>query len=317
MSENCFRIYLLDGRAGREKIISVLFALTIIAAVVNGSKQFRSRPCGCGPTDSAIVCIDSEAPGVPCGMPAAGVLAWENDDEFQHALINHGISLRLAAYQIEFPDLPAGEANNMALAAGRLAGTAVMPGEVFSMNRTLGPYTAARGFQMGGSFQGAQVIETVGGGVCKVASTLFNAVILSDLPVVERHPHGMLVPYVPPAQDATVSYGSKDFRFRNDTKTPVLIWGDMAGTTLCLALYGTELPPKVIWHQEIISQQEQPTQYCHSRELEPGQSKIISPGAQGIVVKAWLTIERTDGSTEIKDMGICRYRAMPRIVERG
>jgi hypothetical protein len=104
-----------------------------------------------------------------------------------------------------------GEESNVHLAAKILSGAIVNPGEIFSQNERIGPYSESRGFQKGPTYNGSKLSTTIGGGVCKIASTLYNAAILSNLPIVERHPHGMPVPYVPYGQDATVSYGKIDF----------------------------------------------------------------------------------------------------------
>lgn len=311
------RVYLLDRRPVRKIFLLLLLGAIAGAALINlGAEDIVPAPCGCSSGADAADCIRLTEAEHPYGTPVGGSLAWEEDETFLRAFAAYGLQLRLAAFRIDLPDPPPGEAANVALAADRLAGISVLPGDVFSMNRSLGPYTVQQGYQMGSSYQGNRVVRTAGGGVCKVASALFNAVILADLPVVERHTHGMLVPYVPPAQDAAVVYGSKDFRFRNDTAAPVLIWADTVGSTLFLALYGTELSPGVAWHHDIVSRQEQPTYYYRNRDLDPGESRVVSPGANGLTVKSWLTVERPDGALATKDMGVSRYRPMPRIIER-
>ncbi|WP_238472951.1 VanW family protein [Desulforamulus profundi] len=98
-----------------------------------------------------------------------------------------------------------------------------LPGKIFSQNNTIGPYTSYKGYQTGPTYAGCNVTRTVGGGVCKIASLLYNVATLSDLKVIMRSPHSMTVPYVSPGQDATVFYGVKDFRFINDTEGPVVI----------------------------------------------------------------------------------------------
>ena len=92
---------------------------------------------------------------------------------------------------------------------------------------------------------------TEGGGVCKIATTLYNLAVLSNLEVIERHNHSMPVNYVPYGQDATVAYGVKDLRFKNTTENSILIWAEMIGNRLYMGFYGSEKPPKVIWNHEV------------------------------------------------------------------
>ncbi|MBO8129240.1 MAG: VanW family protein [Peptococcaceae bacterium] len=253
----------------------------------------------------------------PYGRPAYGSLMWENDEDFQELLAKYEVSMRMAAFQTTLPDPLPGEEYNVARAADLLAGTVVNPGEIFSMNTAIGPYTKERGFREGPTYMGNQVVKTIGGGVCKVSTTLYNVAILANLKIIERHCHGMMVPYVPPGQDATVSYGNRDFKFQNNTEHPIIIWADTKGNTLYIAFYGRSRPPKVKWHHKILHRQEMPVIYRNNTKLQPGEEKVIIPGADGLTVKSWLTIEYSDSKTVTKELGIDYYRPMTQVVERG
>jgi vancomycin resistance protein YoaR len=263
------------------------------------------------------IAID-RAEGVhPYGSPYQGVLMWENNRDFHEFCVKHKTSLRMAAFQTTLPDPLPGEEFNVGLAADLLAGTVVKPGKVFSMNATLGPYSKEQGFREGPMYVGNQIIKTIGGGVCKIASTLYNVAVLSNLPVVERHQHGMQVPYVPPGQDATVSNGSKDFKFKNNTNHLVFIWADTQQNTLYIAIYGSTRPPKIIWHHQMLHRQKTWTTYRYNHNLKPGEEKVAVPGADGLTVKSWLTISYPNGSTAKKELGLSHYKPLPEIIERG
>jgi len=251
------------------------------------------------------------------GRPVSGSLMWEDDKNFQELCAKYKASLRMAAFQTTLPDPLPGEKYNVALAADMLAGTVVNPGEIFSLNLTIGPYTSERGFKEGPTYSGTQVVKTVGGGVCKIATTMYNVAILANLKIVERRAHGMLVPYVPPGQDATVSYGNQDFKFQNDTEHPIIIWADTKGNTLYAAIYGSTRPPKVTWHHEILDRQKTRTIYRNNSNLQAGEEKVIIAGADGLTVRSWLTIEYSNGKSIKKELGIDHYKPMPRVVERG
>jgi len=132
-----------------------------------------------------------------------------------------------------------GRATNIALAAKLVDGTIVEPGEVFSLNETVGPRSVNRGFDYAPVIAGDGVLrQGVGGGICQYATTLFNAVFFAGLPVVERHAHGLLITHYPVGRDATVSWGGPDFRFRNDTARAVMIRSWVDGNALTVAIVG-------------------------------------------------------------------------------
>jgi len=132
-----------------------------------------------------------------------------------------------------------GRATNIALAAKLVDGTIVQPGEVFSLNATMGPRSVNRGFDFAPVIAGDGVLrQGVGGGICQYATTLFNAVFFAGLPVVERHAHGLLIAHYPMGRDATVSWGGPDLKFRNDTPKAVMIRSWVEGDALTVALVG-------------------------------------------------------------------------------
>lgn len=132
-----------------------------------------------------------------------------------------------------------GRKTNIALAAKLVDGTIVQPGEVFSLNGTMGPRSVNRGFDFAPVIAGDGVLrQGVGGGICQYATTLFNAVFFAGLPVVERHAHGLLISRYPVGRDATVSWGGPDFKFENDTDRPVMIRSWVKGDALTVAIVG-------------------------------------------------------------------------------
>ncbi|NMB41928.1 MAG: hypothetical protein GX996_08335 [Firmicutes bacterium] len=252
----------------------------------------------------------------PYGGAVHGVLDWEDDNNFLKACRRCETRLRMAAFQITLLDILPEEKYNMVLAADLLSGIVVEPGEHFSFNGAIGPYSKERGFKEGPIYSGNSVMMAAGGGVCKVATTLYNVAVLANLDILERHPHSMLVPYVFPGQDATVAYGSLDFSFKNGTDYPLLIWTGTKANTLTVAIYGRSHPPKVAWHHELLSWQKKHTVYRHNPNLSPGEERVVVPGAGSVTVKVWLTIENIDGSSFTKDLGIIYYNPMPKIIEK-
>jgi len=145
----------------------------------------------------------------------------------------------------------AGRIHNVQLAAGKISGLLVAPGEIFSFNEAVGDISAATGFKQAYIIQGSRTILGDGGGVCQVSTTLFRAILNAGLPVEERHAHSYRVGYYEynsdPGFDATVYYPTEDLKFKNDTPAHILIQShtDTANAKLTFRLYGTSDGRKV------------------------------------------------------------------------
>lgn len=245
-----------------------------------------------------------------------GVLPWEKDERFLKALARNKNPFLMAAFSATLPNPLPGETYNVEIAAKKLAGTVVAPGQIFSQNRTVGPYTRDRGFRPGPTYEGSKLVTTIGGGVCKVASVLYNVVIFCDLEIIMRYPHAMTVPYVPPGQDATVCFGVKDLRFRNTTGKPILIWAQKEGNTLYVGLYGFQKPPKVTWQHQVLKRYSYWKRYKYNPKLAPGEERVVVDGQEGLLVKSWVTVEKPDGEVVIKRRGTSFYSPGAEVVER-
>ncbi|NLX62424.1 MAG: VanW family protein, partial [Tissierellia bacterium] len=116
-------------------------------------------------------------------------LPWAKDEEFLKTQEENGAYILMAAYCSVLIDPLPGESHNVDLAAKSAKGIVIPPKGTFSQNQLIGPYTGERGYKMGTSFAGANLVQTEGGGVCKIATTLYNVAILGDFEIVERHNH--------------------------------------------------------------------------------------------------------------------------------
>ena len=129
---------------------------------------------------------------------------------------------------------------NLKLACKALNGTLVRPGETFSYNAALGQRTEAKGYKPAGAYAAGKSVETIGGGICQVSSTLYYACLKADLEIVERTAHGFTVSYLPYGMDATVSWGSLDFKFKNNTDYPIRIEAWVSDGQVHVKLIGTD-----------------------------------------------------------------------------
>ena len=132
--------------------------------------------------------------------------------------------------------------NNLVLAAEKLNGTIVNPNEEFSYNKTIGERTISAGFKEANAYANGDVVLDVGGGICQLSSTLYNAVLLSNLEVTERHNHYFKTSYVEEGRDATVSWGTVDFKFKNNRKYPLKIEATAENGVVTVTLHGIKEP---------------------------------------------------------------------------
>ena len=129
---------------------------------------------------------------------------------------------------------------NLGLACDKINGIILMPGEVFSYNMTLGERTKENGWKPAGSYVNGLTVDTYGGGICQGSTTLYNCVLQADLKLVECWPHGYVSDYVPHGMDASVNWGTADFRFENTTNWPIRIEASRAGGKMTMRLIGTD-----------------------------------------------------------------------------
>lgn len=261
-------------------------------------------------------CIIRRGVSIDMVSGAVSELPWEEDSEFIESREKNNVYVLLGGYRTVLKDPLPGEEYNVHLAAKLLAGKIIRADEIFSQNTAIGPYTEEKGFKKGPTYVGTTLITTVGGGVCKIASTLYNVAVQSNLQIVERHNHTMPVPYVPYGQDATVAYGIKDIRFKNNTGSDIMIWAQGIDNILYIAFYGSSPGPSIEWYHEVVELREAPKKYKTNPNLGAGEEKTVLEGMDGAIIKSWVTISKED-NVEVKYMGISDYKPMPFIIERG
>jgi vancomycin resistance protein YoaR len=203
-------------------------------------------------------------------------------------------------------------ADNIALAAKLVDGTVVRPGQTFSLNAAIGPRTTNRGFDYAPVIAADNVLrQGVGGGICQYATTLFNAVFFAGLPVVERNAHSLYISHYPIGRDATVSWGSADFCFRNDTARPLMIRSWVESDHLTVALVGNT-GRKVTCTTSPFYDIRKPThgrtnpRVISDSDLGPGIVRW-EQGVNGRSVKVVRTVRNADGALLFRDTFVSRY----------
>lgn len=152
----------------------------------------------------------------------------------------------MGEWSSDYSSSSAARANNVELASKRMNGTILMPGEVFSYDKTIGPRTSENGYQSAGVYVGNRVESGIGGGICQPSSTLYGAVLYANLEIVTRTSHSLPVSYVPAGQDATIAQGYIDFQFKNNSEYPVKIVATYSNRKLVCQIMGVKPEGQVV-----------------------------------------------------------------------
>lgn len=189
----------------------------------------------------------------------------------------------LSQFSTSFTSSGYNRSNNIILSSAKLNGLVLMPGEEFSYNQAVGQRTRAAGFREAGAYSNGKVVQEVGGGICQVSSTLYNAVLYANLEIVERTNHYFNPGYVKAGLDATVSWGGPDFRFRNNRNYPIRIVTDTSGKKLKVYIYGlkTDDDCTVVLDSRYISSVPYKTTYQNDASLATGETRVVSSGSNG------------------------------------
>lgn len=187
---------------------------------------------------------------------------------------------------------------NLQVASNNMNGTILYPGDEFSYNEVVGERTAARGFKKAHIFAGGKVVDGLGGGICQVSSTLYNAVLLANLEITSRTAHMMHTGYVKPSFDATVVYGSIDFKFKNNRETPIKIVSTVKNGNAVVKIYGikTEEDPIVELESVILETRKYTTVTNYDDTMPEGTSKVTQSPMNGYVSEGYKIIKDASGN---------------------
>ena len=209
--------------------------------------------------------------------------------------------------------------SNVKLSAQACNGVVLMPGEVFSYNNTTGSRTADKGYLGAPVYSGGASVEGIGGGICQTSSTIYYAVLHTTLEIVERHAHMYAVGYVPDGMDATVWYGTSDFRFKNNTDYPVKIVTqsyDKNGVRyLNVKIYGTNEDGRYAVPDNSVFDVVQPTtQYKADSSVPRGTTRVdsVQNAYRGRKAQTYRYIYAKDGTLlEKENLGVSSYKMRP------
>jgi len=218
-----------------------------------------------------------------------------------------GIKRRISAFTTDMGVSSSNRIHNVLLMGRYLDGTIVRPGQTFSFNGTIGPRTVERGFVEGQMILGGLLVPSIGGGVCQVATTIFNAAFEAGLPIRERHNHSFYISHYPMGRDATVSWGGPNLVFRNDLDHAILIKASGNSSTLTVSFYGTRQGRKVIATTSAPTAYTSPTlQYAVDPSAPAGSVRTEPGGGPGFSVNVHRKVVE-NGKVIRKDDFFTRY----------
>ena len=224
----------------------------------------------------------------------------------------------LSSYTTSYATSNSNRSNNIALAASKLDGTVIMPGETFSYNETIGKRTVSAGFKEAGAYSNGQVVTEVGGGICQVSSTLYNAVLRVNLEIVSRKNHNFQVSYVPIGTDATVSWQQPDFKFKNNRNYAIRIKATTSNKKITIQVYGLKQADD--YEVEIQSERtgtiQYKTTYTTDSSLRKGQSKVIQKGSNGATSITYKILKRNGEVVSKEVISRDKYQPHNQVIAR-
>ena len=223
---------------------------------------------------------------------------------------------KLGTYTTRYDERDTDRTTNLKIACQKLNNQVVLAGATFSYNSTLGERTIAAGYKNAKIYSNGQVVDGLGGGICQISSTLYNAVVDANLETVERRNHQFVTSYVPAGKDATVVYGMTDYKFKNTRKYPIATAQNGIAT---ISIYGIkeEVEYDVELQVKQISTIPITTVYQEDPSLPVGTEKVKQNGAKGLKTETYL-VKSLNGKVVSSEL-VSRdtYNAMQKIILRG
>ncbi|MCR5677566.1 MAG: VanW family protein [Agathobacter sp.] len=209
---------------------------------------------------------------------------------------------------------------NVENACDFINGTIVYPGEEYRTHENLEPITEENGYAMGGTYLNGAIVDSVGGGICQVSTTLYNALIRAEIEITQRFNHSMTVTYVDPAADAAMAGDYKDLRFTNDTGYPIYIEGYYDGTNITFNIYGVETraADREVSFESVITKQDDPSfQAKADASQEFGYYNIDQYAHIGMTAQLWKVVKEGGKEVSREIFNTSTYRSSPKIVTIG
>ncbi|MFR8233473.1 MAG: VanW family protein [Clostridia bacterium] len=227
---------------------------------------------------------------------------------------------QLSTFKTRYDASDKDRTTNLILACKKLDGKVIMPGETFSYNATLGPRSTATGYKNAKVYENGEVVDGIGGGICQISSTLYNAALMADMEIVERRNHQFVTSYVGAGRDATVVYGLTDFKFKNTRKYPIKLKASSVSGIATISIFGIKEEEReytYTFKTNTISTIPFTTKYVEDASLQPGQEIVKQKGANGLVTQTYMTKMKNGKVISSQLLSKDTYSAMQKIIRRG
>ncbi len=225
----------------------------------------------------------------------------------------------LSSFKTYYYESNVNRTTNLKLSASKINGTVLLPGEVFSYNQVVGKRTIEAGYRDAAIYSGGKVVDGLGGGICQISSTLYDAVVLANLEIVERSNHGFVTSYLDAGWDATVVYGAIDFKFKNSRKYPIKIVASVSNGVAEFQIFGKkeEVEYEVDIETKVIASIPFKVRYVNDSSLAAGKTKVLQGGSNGCKVEAYKVLKQNGQEVSRTLLSRDTYNAMEKIIARG
>ncbi len=247
---------------------------------------------------------------------AAAVVAERQPDIVEEDLASIGDVL--GTFTTDFSSSGSSRSGNLSNGASKINGHVLMPGETLSGYECMHPFTTANGYYTAAAYEGGRVVDSIGGGVCQIATTLYNAALRAELEITQRQNHSMVVGYVKPSMDAAIAGTVKDIKITNNYSTPIYVEGYTENRKLTFTIYGKETRPEnrtVEYVSETLSsispgapaEQVDPS-------MAPGSRRQVQSAHRGVKSRLWKVVTVDGVETERTLLHTDTYNASKAIV---
>lgn len=223
---------------------------------------------------------------------------------------------KLGGFTTSYATSGADRSANVSNGSRLINGVLLYPGDEFSTYAEVAPFTVENGYYMAGSYLNGKVVDSLGGGICQVSTTLYNAVLLSELEVSERHNHSMIVAYVNPSADAAIAESAgKDFRFVNNTDYPVYVESYTDNKKITVNIYGKDTRAEdreVIYESEVLEVINPAPDVIYADAGQPLGYIYIDSAHVGYKAKLWKIIKEGGKEVGREQINSSNYKMTPR-----
>ncbi|SER08464.1 Vancomycin resistance protein YoaR, contains peptidoglycan-binding and VanW domains [Lachnospiraceae bacterium NE2001] len=304
--------YLVEGKLGNE---------------MEGLNQYSLDKSG----EQIKVIVEGQSVSVDAPATAAAIEEIINKDGYAGGAVNTNVVLadnseneklaqiarikdRLGTYTTSYASSGSARKNNVQRAASLVDGHVLFPGEQISVYNCIAPIEVSNGYELAHAYVGTEVVDAAGGGVCQVATTLYNAAIRAELEIVQRNCHSLRVSYVPISADAAIAGGVLDLKLRNNLDAPIYIEACYDGANLSFNIYGEEYRPsnRTIEFESIqtgvINPPDEPI-YTEDKSLPAGTEQVTASAVTGYTGELWKYVYVDGVKTESIKMNSSKYQA--------